>query len=211
MENLQLGRAPLAALAGSLLLFVCAAAAHAQTTVRIGLAVPNYGPFAPVYAADELGYYKENGVAAEITAYRGGPAAQALAANEVQVTRFGIGNFQGALDSGKVRALAVSADKRSPQLPDIPTFAEAGLDYPGQGWWGLGAPKGTPRPAIEKINAEFVRTFSDPKFGEFLQKQFVVAAPTTPEGFAQFLKQDRSAAESLIKIAKTPRTEYKPD
>jgi tripartite-type tricarboxylate transporter receptor subunit TctC len=144
-------------------------------------------------------------------AYKGGgPAAQALAANEVQVTRFGVGNFQGALDSGRVRALAVSASKRAAKLPEVPTFAEAGLQYPGQGWWGLGAPKGTPRAAIEKINAEFVKTFSDAKFAEFLEKQFVVPAPTSPQGFAEFLSADRKAAESLIKIAKTPRTEYQP-
>ena len=145
-------------------------------------------------------------------AYKGGgPAAQALAANEVQVTRFGVGNFQGALQSGRVRALAISADKRSSQMPDVPTFAEAGLQYPGQGWWGLAAPKGTARAMIDKMNAEVVKTFSDPKFGEFLEKQFVIGAPTTPEGFAQFLMADRKAAESLVKIAKTPRTEYKPD
>jgi tripartite-type tricarboxylate transporter receptor subunit TctC len=145
-------------------------------------------------------------------AYKGGgPAAQALAANEVQLTRFGIGNFQGPLESGRVLALAVSADKRSSLLPHVPTFAEAGLAYPGQGWWGLGAPRGTPRSAIERIGAEFVRTFSDPKFGEFLDKEFVVPAPTSPEAFADFVQQDRVAAESLIKIAKTRRTEYKPD
>jgi tripartite-type tricarboxylate transporter receptor subunit TctC len=144
-------------------------------------------------------------------AYKGGgPAAQALAANEVQVTRFGIGNFQGALQAGRVRALAVSANQRSTLLPEVPTFAEAGLQYPGQGWWGLGAPKGTPRPAMQRMNAEFARTFGDGKFGEFLEKQFVVPAPTSPEGFAEFLKEDRKAAESLIKIARTPRTEYKP-
>ncbi len=144
-------------------------------------------------------------------AYKGGgPAAQALAANEVQVTRFGIGNFQGALDSGRVRALAVSASKRSSLLPNVPTFAEVGLNYPGQGWWGVAAPKGTPRAAIDKMNAELVKTFNDAKFGEFLEKQFVVPAPTSPEEFAQFLKEDRRAAETLIAIAKTPKTEHKP-
>ncbi|HVZ50915.1 MAG TPA: tripartite tricarboxylate transporter substrate binding protein, partial [Pseudolabrys sp.] len=75
----------------------------------------------------------------------GGPAAQALAGNQVQLTRFGIGNFLGLIKSGHVKALAVSADQRSPLLPDVPTLAEAGLGgYPGQGWWGLAAPKGTP-------------------------------------------------------------------
>jgi tripartite-type tricarboxylate transporter receptor subunit TctC len=141
----------------------------------------------------------------------GGPAAQAVAANDVQVTRFGVGNFVGLVESGKVKALAVSADRRSPVLPDVPTFVEAGLGgYPGQGWWGLAAPKGTPPAIVNKVNAEFVKVFSDPKFVAFLDKQAVVAAPTTPAGFAAFLQEDRKAAEALIKIANSKREEYKP-
>jgi len=108
-----------------------------------------------------------------------------------------------------VRALAVSADQRSPLMPDVPTLAENGLRYPGHGWWGLAAPKGTPRAIVDKVNAEFVKTFGDPKFGEFLAKQFVVPAPTTPEGFVAFLKEDRKSAEALIKLAKAPKSEYK--
>jgi tripartite-type tricarboxylate transporter receptor subunit TctC len=141
----------------------------------------------------------------------GGPAAQALAANQVQVTRFGVGNFLGLIEAGKVKALAVSADKRSPLLPNVPTFAEAGFGgYPGQGWWGLAAPKGTPPAIVDKVNAAFVKVFSDPKFIAFLDKQAVVAAPTTPAGFAAFLLEDRKAAETLVKIANSKREEYKP-
>jgi tripartite-type tricarboxylate transporter receptor subunit TctC len=140
----------------------------------------------------------------------GGPAAQAIAAGEVQLTRFGVGNFMGLLEAGNVKALAVTSAKRSPLLPNVPTYDEVGWgDYPGQGWWGLAAPKGTPAAIIAKINAEFVKTFRDPKFVEFLDKQFVVSAPTSPEEFAAFLKTDRQAAETLVKIANTPRTEYK--
>src|SRR3954462_3001140 len=64
--------------------------------------------------------------------YRGGgPAAQALAANDVQVTRFGVGNFVGVIEAGKVKALAVSSAQRSPVLPNVPTFAEICWgDYP---------------------------------------------------------------------------------
>ena len=143
--------------------------------------------------------------------YRGGgPAAQAVAANQVQVTRFGVGNFVGVIQAGKVKALAVSSAKRSPVLPDAPTFAEVGWgDYPGQGWWGLAAPKGTPPVIIARLSGEFQRLFSDPKFVEFLDKQAVVAAPTTPEGFVAFLKQDCQDAEKLIKIANTRKTEFK--
>ena len=141
----------------------------------------------------------------------GGPAAQALAGNQVQLTRFGIGNFLGLVKAGKVKAIAVSADKRSSLLPDVPTLAEAGLGgYPGRGWWGLAAPKDTPPEIVNTVNAAFVKVFSDPKFTEFLHQQAVVPATTTPAGFAAFLKEDRKAAETLIKIANSKREEYKP-
>jgi tripartite-type tricarboxylate transporter receptor subunit TctC len=144
--------------------------------------------------------------------YRGGgPAAQALAANDVQLTRFGVGNFTGLLEGGKVKALAIGLPKRSPLLPNIPTLDEAGLPgFPGQGWWGLAAPKGTPTPVVARLNAEFVGLFGDPKFKAFLDKQAVVSAPTTPEEFAAFLRDDRKAAETLIRIANTKPEEYKP-
>src|SRR5471030_725469 len=112
----------------------------------------------------------------------GGPAAQALAADEVQMTRFGVGNFLGLIKAGNVKALAVSSEKRSLLLPDVPTFAEVGFDYPGQGWWGLAAPKGTPTAIVDKANAAFVKLFSEPKFVEFLDGRAVVSAPTSPAG-----------------------------
>ena len=143
--------------------------------------------------------------------YRGGgPAAQAVAANQVQITRFGVGNFIGVVQAGKVKALAVSTAKRSPVMPDVPTFAEVGWgNYPGQGWWGLAMPKGTPHAAVARLGAEFQKLFSEPKFMEFLEKQAVVPAATDPAGFVAFLKEDRKAAEALIKIANTPKTEFK--
>jgi len=143
--------------------------------------------------------------------YRGGgPAAQALAANDVQVTRFGVGNFIGAIESGRVKALAVSSSKRSAVLPDVPTFTEVGWgDYPGQGWWGLVAPKGTPPEAVAKLSTEFQKLFSEPKFVAFLEKQAVVPAATDPVAFAAFLSQDRKDAETLIRIANTKKTVFK--
>jgi tripartite-type tricarboxylate transporter receptor subunit TctC len=63
---------------------------------------------------------------------------------------------------------------------------------------------------VNKINGEFVKLFSDASFIDYLNHQAVVSAPTTPAGFAAFLKEDRKAAESLIKIANSKREEYKP-
>ena len=144
--------------------------------------------------------------------YRGGgPAAQALAANDVQVTRFGVGNFTGLLESGKVKALGIGLPTRSALFPNVPTLDEAGLaGFPGQGWWGLAAPRGTPPAIIERLSSEFGKLFSEPKFKAFLDKQAVASAPTTPDGFAAFLKQDRKAAETLIRIANTKPAEYTP-
>jgi tripartite-type tricarboxylate transporter receptor subunit TctC len=72
-------------------------------------------------------------------------------------------------------------------------------------------PKGTPDAIVTRLNAEFVKLFREPKFVEFLDKQAVAAAPTTPQEFTAFLREDRKAAETLIRIANTPRTEYKPE
>jgi tripartite-type tricarboxylate transporter receptor subunit TctC len=141
----------------------------------------------------------------------GGPAAQAVAANQVQVTRFGVGNFLGLVRAGNVKALAISSPTRSPLLPDVPTFDEAGLPgYPGKGWWGVVAPKATPPAIVKKLNGAFVKLFSEPSFVAYLEQQSVVAAPTTPEGFAAFLIEDRKAAETLVKIANTKKQDYKP-
>jgi len=144
--------------------------------------------------------------------YRGGgPMAQALTANEIQIGAVGLGNFLGLAEGGKINVIAVSASKRSPLVPDVMTFTEAGLGgYPQRGWWGLAAPKGTSKAIIDKLNAEFVRLFSDPKFIAFLDKQAVVSAPTTPQEFADFVQQDRLHAAALLKLANTPIQEYKP-
>jgi tripartite-type tricarboxylate transporter receptor subunit TctC len=137
--------------------------------------------------------------------------AQALAANEIQVAGVGLGNFLGLAEGGKVKVIAVSAPRRSPLVPDVMTFTEAGLGgYPQRGWWGLATPKGAPKPVIDRLNAEFVRLFSDPKFVAFLEKQAVVPAPTSPEEFAAFVKQDRVHAANLLKLANVPLRDYKP-
>lgn len=141
----------------------------------------------------------------------GGPAAQAIAANEVQMTRFGVGNFMGLIQAGQAKALAVTTAQRTPLLPDVPTFAEVGFGgYPGQGWWGLAVPKGTPHAIVDKLNADFVKLFTEPEFMAFLSKNVVASATDTPAEFAAFLKEDRKAADTLIKIANAKREEYVP-
>jgi len=174
----------------------------------------NYGTLGPGSYPDLFLRWVNKEWSADIVGvpYRGGgPIAQELVAGQLQIAKMGVGNFLGLLATGKIKPLAVTSTKRSPLLPDVPTFAEAGLPYPGFGWWGLAAPKGTPAPMIAKLNAEFVRVFTDPKFMAFLEKQAVVPAAGPQADFIAFLKQDRHDAEMLVKIANTPKSEYKPD
>ena len=108
----------------------------------------NYGTLGPGSFPELFLKWVNNQWSTSIVAipYRGGgPIAQALAAGDIQIGNMGLGNFLGLAQGGKLKLLAVSAPKRSTLAPDVPTFAEAGIGgYPGRGWWGLAAPKGTP-------------------------------------------------------------------
>ena len=140
----------------------------------------------------------------------GGPIAQALASGDIQIGKMGVGNFLSLAEGGKLKMIAVDTPQRSPLLPTVPTMTEAGLsDYKFIGWWGLAAPRGTPAAAIERLNAEFVKLFSEPQFVEFLNKQAVRAAPTSAQGFADFVREDRQTGAALIKMAQTPREDFK--
>ncbi len=98
--------------------------------------------------------------------YNGGAnASVAAAAGEVQFYVGPLaGNMMGVIDAGKVIALAVSGDSRVESLPDVPTFAEAGLPaYTAVGWFGMMAPAGTPEAIITKINAAANKVAKSPQ------------------------------------------------
>ncbi|MBX9739948.1 MAG: tripartite tricarboxylate transporter substrate binding protein [Beijerinckiaceae bacterium] len=140
----------------------------------------------------------------------GGPIAQAMTTNEIQIGNMGLGNFLGQIEAGTIRPLAVTTAERSKLLPDVPTFKEAGLGaFSAQAWWGLAAPKGTPPQAIAAINKQFVQLFQEPEFKDFLEKRAVQPFVSSPQAFAAFLKEDRAGAAKIVEIAKQPRQEYK--
>ena len=133
----------------------------------------------------------------------GGPIATALLAGEIQLSTMGLGNFVGGIQGGRLKALAIGGQKRVALFPDVPTMAEAGLgDYSVRPWWGAVVPAGTPEAIVARLNAELVRQFNDPKFGEFLEGRFLEVATGTPESFASFLKTDRERAGMVIRQAR---------
>jgi tripartite-type tricarboxylate transporter receptor subunit TctC len=184
-----------------------------KTYAQAHPAALNYGTLGPGSNPELFLYWMNKNWNTKIVGipYRGGgPIAQALVANELQIAKMGLGNFLGLLDTGKIKPLAVAAARRSKLVPDVPTLAEAGIDFPPFGWWGLAGPKGLPAPMVAKINAEFVKLYREPKFVDYLEKQAVLPSPGTPAEFAEFLKGDRQAAEFLMKLANKPPEDYRP-
>jgi tripartite-type tricarboxylate transporter receptor subunit TctC len=104
--------------------------------------------------------------------------------------------------AGKVKALATSGAKRSPVTPDIPTVAEAGLPgYESGIWLGLMAPKGTPRPVLERLNAEVNKVIGSPEVKEAWLKQGTIAMGMSIDQFDRFLRDEIVKWAKVVKAA----------
>jgi tripartite-type tricarboxylate transporter receptor subunit TctC len=121
--------------------------------------------------------------------YKGGaPAISDLVGGQVQAIFEGHVVLLPHIKSGKVRALAITGQKRDPALPEVPTFAEAGLpSYDVYFWSGLVAPAGTPNDILTRLNGVLVQALTAPEARETLTRQGLEPAPTTPQQFAAFI------------------------
>ncbi|WP_082550876.1 tripartite tricarboxylate transporter substrate binding protein [Pseudorhodoferax sp. Leaf265] len=95
--------------------------------------------------------------------------------------------------SGKVRAIAVTGAKRSPQLPDIPTVAEAGMpELETYAWYGMFAPAKTPNDVVTRINVEALKVMKGEEYQRVLKEAGAEFVGDTPENFASFVKAEQS-------------------
>lgn len=105
-------------------------------------------------------------------------------------------NMLGALPhirAGKLRAIALADSRRSPSLPDVPTFAEAGIkDYEVSVWWGVMAPAGTPAPIVALLNREIVASLGTSELRERLDRMGARIIGGTPEQFGAFIAAEIS-------------------
>ena len=132
----------------------------------------------------------------------GGPAVVDLIAGEVQFIMAVPVNIITHVKSGRLRAIAISGDKRMTALPDVPSFAEAGLpSVTLQTWQGVGAPAGTPKVIIDKISAEIEKLVAMPETKEKLDAQGFVPYYNNPEQTAELLKTDIIRFAKIIKEA----------
>jgi tripartite-type tricarboxylate transporter receptor subunit TctC len=124
--------------------------------------------------------------------YKGsGPAMQDLLSGQVKVSFAGIPNVMPHVKAGRLRALAVTTPKRSPDLPDIPTAAEAGVaGYEATLWLNLSAPAGTPTDIIERLYTELVKVLQDAEVQQGFRAAGVESTPRGPKELGVFMQAE---------------------
>ncbi len=136
----------------------------------------------------------------------GGEAVTAVLGGSTPIAMIGIGNVMGQIKAGKMTALALVNNIRTPLLPDVPTWADLG--YKGaasETWYGLFAPPGTPKAIVDKLNGEIVKVIADPAFREKnIISRGLVPATGTPEDFAKTIKEGRVGAGQVVKESGLP-------
>ncbi|HXF67748.1 MAG TPA: tripartite tricarboxylate transporter substrate binding protein [Burkholderiales bacterium] len=131
----------------------------------------------------------------------GGPAAAAIIAGETQAMTATIGSLYPHLRSGRVRPLGVTSEKRTAQFPEVPAIAEFLPGYEFTAWVAAFAPAGTPRPIVERLNAELRKALADPEVAAKLSAQTLDPMPMTIEEFAQRLRSDYDKYAHVVKLS----------
>ena len=133
--------------------------------------------------------------------YKGtGPAITDVVGGRVEILYAGVATLRPFAASGKMRMLAVTSARRSASMPDVPTIAESGVSgYETNTWNSLVAPRGTPSPVIERLNAAIVALFSQPDLRDRLVQQGIDAEPGPPAELARHIDAEIARFGKLVK------------
>ena len=133
--------------------------------------------------------------------YRGsGQATADLLGGQVQMAIPGTAGMVGHIKAGKLRALAVTGAKRSPQLPDVPTVIESGVPgYEAYIWMGLLAPKGTPAPIIDKLFRELTQVLATSEVKPYMASAGIEIVGSTPAEFGAFFRSEKELWAKVIR------------
>ena len=136
--------------------------------------------------------------------YKGaGPGAVALMSGEVDIMSANPGVFMLHIKSGRLRPIAVSAEKRIAIMPDLPTYGEMGFPgYAHSSWYGLAAPAGTPPAIIQRLYSESARVLKDAELIALFARDGGTPVGNTPEDFARYIRAEISVSAQIIKAAK---------
>ena len=132
----------------------------------------------------------------------GGPSALGVMTNQVQALFSSVVTVLGMLRGGTLKAIAIAADKRSDLLPNVPTFAEQGLNYSIGTWYGLLAPAKTPPAIIGALHKASVSALSDPVVRARITEQGADVVANSPAEFRAFIKDETERLGQVIRDAK---------
>ena len=160
------------------------------------------GPGTPYHMAGELFKYMA-GVDIVHVPHKGSDQARtAVLGGQVQMMFDAITTMAGQARAGKVRALGTTGKARSSVMSEVPTISEAGIPgYEATIWLGLMAPAGTPRPILEKLNAEISKVVNAPEVKEAWAKQGAAPMAMTLEQFDKFLREDIVKWAKVVQIS----------
>jgi tripartite-type tricarboxylate transporter receptor subunit TctC len=132
--------------------------------------------------------------------YRGsGQATSDLIGGQVSLSIPGMAGMLGHIQAGKLRALAVTGSKRAPQLPDVPTVAEAGVPgYVAYVWLGLLAPKNTPANIIDKLHQAVAQVLVDDEVKRYMAQASIEPVGSTPAEFGAFFRAEKDRWAKII-------------
>jgi tripartite-type tricarboxylate transporter receptor subunit TctC len=131
-----------------------------------------------------------------------GDARTSVMSGQVEMMIDAITTMAPIAKSGRVRALATTGKQRSSIMPDLPTVSEAGVPgYEATIWIGMMAPAGTPRPIVDRLNAEITRIVSRPEVKKAWSQQGAVPLMMTPDEFGKFLNSDIAKWAKIVKLA----------
>lgn len=135
--------------------------------------------------------------------YRGaGPALTDAIAGQYQASMWTPLAIASYVNTGKLKPLAVTGPKRMSFLPNVPTFAEAGLPaFEHSSWLSVYAPAGTPKPIVDKLGAEIAKMLASPKFKQKLDSAGVEPFLSTPEQVTELNRRETAELQKLIKAA----------
>lgn len=135
--------------------------------------------------------------------FRGaGPALVALVSGQVDIYIGGIASVLPMVREQRIRPLAVTSAKRTPLMPEMPTFIESGvLGYEVVNWYGIVAPAATPRPVVVKLNSEIVKALATADVAKRFADLGTDAVSSTPEQLGNYHREDLTRWEKVIKAA----------
>jgi tripartite-type tricarboxylate transporter receptor subunit TctC len=134
--------------------------------------------------------------------YRGaGPAMQDTIAGNVPSMFDSLPSAAPHIKAGKVRALAVSGEKRNPSFPDVPTMKEQGFDLVSYSWFGLSGPARLPAPIVERLAKEMQVVLKEPDVVKRWQEIGAEASTMTPEEYTQFVRKEWENATAAVKAS----------